>query len=362
MNFADLQQTEVTLYGKGNNIVQMKFPVPPELKYNLRTKRVGIQDLEIDVSSFPRFVPTLSFWFGDVQQYKAGSANDMEAGNNGFNGEKDQLGYFFVIRKADNSQACTSWVTWSNPNNIPYNNNFTDRRTTYLTPYYYCYNFMDFLDMCQQALVAGFTTVLGSAPLAVPTFLYYPITKTFKLTLPQSLGADWNIEMSNSLKEMFVFQSANINLGIRQDTNATVPTYQILWTNVSVSEDDYNASCSVSNTIYPFDLYFLECSTLPINKVSFISTRTQVLSGADFQSKIVKRWRKHYNAIERQQILEVETEEQIDKLRSFDKNTIDDDLLSFVMWVRTRREQEYIEWAMPVNQQIKFLLNTYSLV
>lgn len=367
MNFANLEQSEITLFGPGNNEVQMKFPVPPELQYNLRTKRVGIQDLEIDVSSFPRFVPALAFWDPNVMLYTAGSSADTFTGNNGFSGQKDQLGYYFVIRKNDNTRACTSYVTWSNPNNITYNATLTDSRTIYLTPYYYCYNVMDFLDMCQATILAGLTNVLGSAPAEVPTFLYYADSKTFQLTLPQSLGTDWNIEMSKSLKELFNFQTTAINLGVNTATisNPTplmIPTYQIEWTNVSIAEDDFNASCKVSNTIYPFDLYFLECATLPINRMSFISTRTTVYSGADLQSRVLKRWRKQYNAIERDEILEIDTEDQIDKLKPMDQNKIEDPLLTFVLWVRTRREQEYIEWRMPQNHQIKFLLNTYSLV
>lgn len=363
MEFANLEQSEITLFGKGNNEIQMKFPIPPELMYNLRIKRVGIQDLEVDVSSFPRFVPSLSWWNSNSQTYSAGSSNDTNVNNNGFSGQKNQLGYFFVIRKNDNTRACTSWVTWSNPNNINSANisNSTDQRAIYLTPYYYCYNFMDFLDMCQSAIVAGLTDVLGSAPTAVPTFLYYADSKTFKLTIPQSLGTTWNIEISQSLRDLFNFQVVPINFGSYTTPAMQVSTYQILWTNVSVAEEDFNASCKVSSAIYPFDLYMLECTNLPINTMNFVSTKTQILYQSDLRKKILKRWRKQYDAIERDQILTIEQQDEIDRLRPMLEDRVQDDKLTFVLWVRTSREQEYIEWTMPQNQQIKFLLNTYSL-
>ena len=158
MNFANLEQSEITLYGQGNNDVMMKFPVPPELQYNLATKRVGIQDMEIDTRSFPRFIPQLLWYDTNVNSYTGGSTVQNRIGDSDF---YDVLGYFFVIRKNDNSISCTSFVQWSNPNNFTTfpTLNGPDPRTIYLTPYYYCYNFMDFLDMCQQAIVAGLTNV-----------------------------------------------------------------------------------------------------------------------------------------------------------------------------------------------------------
>ena len=221
---------------------------------------------------------------------------------------------------------------------------------------------MDFLDMCQQAIVAGLTNVLGTAPTSVPTFLFYPATQTFRLTIPQTLGDDYNIEMSSSLKDLFNFQTTQISLGYNILSNNPITTYQIVWTNVGTVEDDYNASCRISNNIYPFDLYMLECSTLPINPMTFVSTRTRIFNGADLQKKIVKRWRNQYDMLDRYTSLTLDTEEQTDKLRPMTASKMNDNVLTFILWVRTRREQEYLEWALPQGNQIKFLLNTYALV
>ena len=135
MNFANLEQSEITLYGQGNNDVTMKFPVPPELQYTLMSKRVGIQDMEIDTQGFPRFVPQLFWYDADVNSYKTGAVIDNEIGGGDF---YDALGYFFVIRKNDNSIACKSVVQWSNPNNFTSFPTFNgpDPRSIYLTPYY----------------------------------------------------------------------------------------------------------------------------------------------------------------------------------------------------------------------------------
>jgi hypothetical protein len=168
--------------------------------------------------------------------------------------------------------------------------------------------------------------------------------------------------MSSSLKDLFNFQTTQISLGYNILSNNPVTTYQIVWTNVGTVEDDYNASCRISNNIYPFDLYMLECATLPINPMTFVSTRTRIFNGADLQKKIIKRWRNQYDMLDRYTSLTLDTEEQTDKLRPMSANKLNDNVLTFILWVRTRREQEYLEWALPQGNQIKFLLNTYALV
>ena len=356
MEFTNLQQSEVTLIGNGNNVMQ--YPIPPELQQGLRTKRVGIQNLEIDASSFPRFVPLLAHFNTNSKNYLAGSTNDSSASYNDF--DSNMTEHFFVIRKNDNTRACTSWVLWSNPNNIqePFLGNLSNR-SMYLQEYFYCYNFMDFLDMCQTALVVGFTDVLGVAPTTNPIFIYDAESKVFELSIPLDLTADWNVEMSQSLKNIFNFQTIKINTGYNSVTNLPISTYQVLYTQIGIQEQFLRSVCKVSNTVYPFDLFFIEVN-LPFNRIIFNKSGNS-MEQVDLQKRVLRQWRKQYNAIEREEIISIDTEDITDKLKPMINDAIQDNYLQFTLWVRARNPQEYIEWPLPVGQTIKFLLNTYSI-
>ena len=57
MNYANLQQTEITLYGNGRT--NLTCPVPQYLKQNLISKRIAVQDFYMTMKNIPKFIPKI---------------------------------------------------------------------------------------------------------------------------------------------------------------------------------------------------------------------------------------------------------------------------------------------------------------
>jgi hypothetical protein len=368
MDFRNMQTSELTLVQAPNN-TGLSCPIPPELQQDLYTKRVGIQDLVIDTSQIPRFIPQVALTKNvfSVLNYRAGSNADYALPPPlATNLNIDVLNYFINYRAKDNSSCYTSYVMWNDPNNLPPPRVAdVDELSVYLLPYFFCHNFMDFISMVQYSINVAIETVVGNP---IPDtqkclFKYDASTKTYQLSVAQQYLANFDIEFSESLYELFRFQSTQINVGYNLFlNNAPVTTRQLVW-NDRFELDGvlyYNAVTDVKNTIFPFDLFFLT-TNLPLQQTYFINSADQNIAQAEAYT-ILHKWRIQGNALELQEYLNIQPENLSNRLKSLTGNKVGDTRLRFQLYVRTRREQELIEWQVPQNEQIQMSLATYSVI
>lgn len=370
MNFPSLKQAEISLNRTAydsNTSPLLKCPTPSHIQRNLDAKRIGIENLLMTMDKIPRFIPE----FGGSSQssnfyYTAGSTNDQRIGQADFS--HNALNYFVNVRKSDNSQAVTSYLTWTNPNNlnIPSGNIYTSPQNVYYEPYYYSYNFMDFVTITQTAINAGFTAILGT-PIPNPClFLFDASNSTFILQMDTTYDNTYVIEFSENLKQLFNFQTQTINLGYASNTSnprTYMSTFLIQWSDLTetVGASSYTmATCKISNTIYPFDLFILS-SDLPVNTVDFFSSNDNAMT-LDKSKKVLFMWRKDFNAIDMPIKFEIINEGVANKLKNFTASNFDNNFISFTFTMRTRRENLYIDWIFQPSDKIEFTLNTYSLI
>lgn len=369
MNFPSLKQCEISLcktVNDSNNTPILKCPTPNQLRVNLDAKRVGIENLLITMDKIPRFIPEYggspnSSYFN----YTAGSTSDTKINNPDFG--VNILNYFVNVRKLDNSEAVTSYVTWTNPNNLQKPNNmYYTPSNVYYEPYYYSYNFMDFVTCVQVAINEAFTEILG-APITNPCiFQFDASSNTFILQMDNTYEATYDIEFSPNLKQLFNFQTSAVNLGYLTtpaSPRTYIQSYLIQWSDFteSIGSVTYTvATCKISNTIYPFDLFILSCD-LPINTIDFFSSYDNAIS-IDKSKKVLFMWRKDFDAIDMPVKLEINNEGVANKLKNFTANSFDNNYISFTFSMRTRRDNIYIDWVFQPSDKIEFTLNTYSLI
>ena len=370
MDFRNYNSSELTL--ELSNVAQsnLQCVVPPELQQNLYGKRVGIEELQLDTSQIPRFIPQVALTKNvySVVNYRGGATttNTQIPSAGGTNMNIDCLNYFINYRKKDNTECYTSFVMWTDPNNLPAPRvGLVDEISVYSMPYFFCYNFMDFLTMVQKSINVAIETVLNNP---IPAgqesmFKYDASTKTYQLSVENNYVLDWDIEFSASLYELFRFQSVQVNVGYQDFVdNAPVTTYRIVWNDRFFVDETlyYNATCEVKNTILPFDLFMLT-TNLPIQPTTFInSVDTNIDQATSFQ--ILHKWRIHGNALEMQEYLNVRPENLVNRLKTLVSNSIGSQTLKFQLIVRTRREHEYIQWQVPLNEQLQISLATFTVV
>ena len=285
MDFRNMNTSELTLVRADNSRLELSCVVPPELQKDLYTKRVGIEELSVDTSKIPRFIPTVALtqFTSTVTNYWGGSSNDSQLpppANTNLN--IDVLNYFINYRQKDNSRCYTSFVMWNDPNNLPAPNiNIVDATSVYSLPYFFCYNFMDFMSMVEYSINVAIETYTG-APIPdgqQALFKYDALSKTYQLSIAQTYLTNFDIEFSEGLYELFRFQSIQINSGSNTQLNIPVTTYQIQFNDRFGIGDTfyYNSVCEVKNTIFPFDLMFLT-TNLPVQPTYFINSVDQNLA------------------------------------------------------------------------------------
>jgi len=366
-----MTQSELTLEPINRNDAILKCPCPLELRENLRTKKVGIQEMVVDTSKIPKFVPQVAFSYGPTSAtlYKGGSSNDsIIPPPEQILANQDALQYFINYRANDNSKCITSIVMWNDPNNLPVPNpSIVDEISVYSLPYYHCYNFMDFLTMIQLTINNAIATNLGNP---IPAgkeslFKYDASTKTFQLTVCDEYVTNHKIEISQSLQDIFRFQAFQINTGFFT-TGGTdeIPynTYQITFNDIFAvgSNTFYQSTTDVKNTIFPFDLCFVT-SNLPIPSVTFINSVDQNIGEAT-KFNILHKWRIIGNVLEMNEYLNVKPDNVVNRLKSLLNNEFNNQNIEFSLYFRTRIEHEFIKWTFPIDEEIDISLVTYDII
>lgn len=371
MDFRNMSQSELTLEPVNRNDNILKCPVPPELRENLRIKKVGIQEMVVDTSKIPKFVPQVAYPYGaqSITFYKGGSSNDsIVPPPEQLIINQDALQYFINYRANDNSKCITSVVMWNDPNNLPVpNSSVVDSISVYSLPYYHCYNFMDFLTMVQLTINNAIATNLGNP---IPAgkeslFKYDASTKTFQLTVCDEYVTNHKIEISQSLQDIFRFQSAQINAGFLQSPgNPDYPynTYQITFNDIFAvgSNTFYQATNDVKNTIFPFDLCFIT-TNLPVPPVTFINSADQNIGEAT-KFNILHKFRIKGNVLEMNEYLDIAPTNVVNRLKTLLDDSFNSQHLTFSMYFRTRVEHEFIKWTFPIDEEIDISLVTYNVI
>lgn len=348
LNFANIKQSEISLTGNGSNS-RISVRTPEELKTDLMVKRLALQSLELSTKSIPRFIPVLATQAS--RDYIAGATTNTSNSGSAFTNLTD---YFINIRAKDNSVCQTSFVYWTNINNttIPY---FPDARSIFYEPYYYCYDFTDFLEMVQHAINVGLLAITG-LPVSTPaTFVYDAESNTFNLSVSTAYETAYYFEFSPELQNVFGFATSQVNLG-------TFITFRLKWGPmlVDINGVDYvNISTKPKNSIFPFDLYVIQ-SDLPLTPVSFISS-TDPVNSYVLQSPIVYMFRDKDLHIHSGNDIVLTNNNILERQKTFEQNTFGDPTCSFRLILRTKKYQEFIEWVLPVGEKLSFTLNTYRL-
>lgn len=379
MNLGDRKIDNITLYSDGNS-PSMKVGTPDKLKDNLTLKKIGFKKITINSYNLPQFIPDIPK--RNLMTYTPGSANDLVINDpNSTANIAVALGYFVVVRTKDNNQACASWLKYNNPNNIvpsfanynitnvpnPTNADVYDvlEPQKYELPYYYMYNFTDFLKYVAQAIDDGIKAVTPTSGFPSTICIYDNVSKCFNLSINNTVDITYYIEFSESLYKLLRFNAKTINnLGTTTINNVQYfqNTYRIefLAINRVINGFTYvNSVSRIKNLIGPFDTFILECPSLPLQYTTFRSSKDAFQSySATF--KAVKIWKKKLNILDMDENIYDEELDLADDLFSFTSDQPSGQYLEFRLIVKTQNGK-FIEWVFPKEEVLEGLLYTYDI-
>ena len=374
-SFSDLRTRRISLIGDGRHPA-MNVPLPLILRDNLLTKRIGIRDMTLDTTSLPRFVPSIFVNSGsNLQNFDTGAPDSIYTPRD-IDFDVDITNYYVIIRKKaadpllqpEGTRACCSFVVWNDPNNLskaPRPNEVTPF-TVYALPYYYSYNFMDFLTMVETAINKGYEKLFGSYPTNPVYLVYEAETQTFNLSAVPDMAGDnsqYQIEFSQNLYDIFRFQHVQINPSYFTNTNIHIPTYVIKFSPISVDYGNVNylnTTCRSTNNIFPFDLFFLECN-LPLQQTLFSSSNDTSINDEQPYT-ILYEWKIKQNALNLDDYLTEERTNLVERLKQFNENYMQGDKLRCRLFARTRKEGFFIELVLQAGEKLEFGLNVYNVI
>lgn len=386
MNFGTLNRENITLHSDGRKS-SMTVSTPISLLENLKVKRMAVKQMTIDIKSFPQFIPELSIT-DELLNYNAGAiATNLSIGQPTGNFDSivlgAYLGYFVTVRDLNGLRSATVYVQYLNPNNIPVivpplnmmNAPVKDimnylNQQRYYNPYYFMYNYLDFLQYVASAIDKGYNALNVGAELTAgqKTYCTYDqANKTYSLSVSAQLS-NYVVEFSSSLHNLLKFNAQLINNtgtffktdnpGVKYFSNV----YRLIFNPLQVYIDNnlyLNVSAKVINNIFPFDTFILECPTLPLNQMYFRSSK-DILQSFSMRFNAVKVWKKKINILEMDQNLYDETLDAPDDAVGFTGNQQISSFLEFKLFAKSK-EGNYLEWTFPEGEAIEFILNIYNV-
>ena len=354
LNFANITTSDFVLKGTGNN-VHLKAITPNALKKDLMVKRLLCQSVYLTTGSIPRFIPLLATAARHAYNAGASVTNWDNLGTNSLQ-VISNTDYFFNIRKPDNTECYTSTIFWANVNNIAQPPAYLpDENSIYYIPYYYCYDITQFFDMMADTLNVGFVQATGGALANPCTVLYDASTNTVNISIPKTLSDGWNVEMSPSLTALMGMATTNVNFG-------TYITNQIKWSPllISINGVDYvNASAKLQPNLFPFDRYVV-ASDLPVTPVGFHVSTDPVIGGG-FSEQVLFMWREGEVEIQSGVPINMVNDNMFEKQKTFEEDTYSASQIEFKLLLRSKKNQNWIEWVLPVGEKLEITLNTVRL-
>jgi hypothetical protein len=353
MNYANLQQAEITLDGKGRN--ELSCPVPSWLLQHLIPKRIAVQDFYMTMGSIPKFIPRIA----TAETIAYGLGNAGATGSNESNSSMvpiNQTDYFINCRDSTNTNCFTAYIEWTNPNDAQTPIGQYTQADCEISPYFLCFNLMNFVSMIQTALNLAVTNIVGG-PLSSPCAFTYDVeSDTFNISIPQTYDA-YSIELSPSLKRLFNFETTLVRLG-------TIYTHKIIWSPILISINDVdcvNSACKGSTSLFPYDRLILT-TNLPITPTTFLDNSMTNFSQASDDLNVLFMLRRFDERIGVDVSVSDENTNMIERARTFIQEKHTDSMLSFRILLRSKATKNFIEWALPPGEKIELTLNTYNLL
>lgn len=378
MNFASVQKENITLIGNGKTSA-MKIPTPNCLQNNLLHKRIGIKSVTIDTSSIPRFIPRLIDW--SQFSYSSGATVDNLVFPTGgalniLLVAMNFLGYFVVLRKNDNTRACQSFVEYGNPNNLDQPQYLSTTMETMIsrqaqinfTPFYFMYDFSDFLEYVSTAIDHAFETLEPVTPYNPSYFVYDAATKTFELMVDVNIITNYHLEFDDALFKLFRFNSKKIN-NVGTSTGDGLPAFYYPTNRIRFqpfvkyigTDPYYNATCEVKNNIFPYNTFIIECQSLPLQYFNFRSTK-DTTNNCDNSFQSLKVWKKEFNSMNMDENLYDKSTDIADDANNFTSNTLGGQaFLTFRLILKTP-DDIFIDWILRENEKIDAILFIYDVI
>lgn len=385
MNLGNLSKENLTLYSDGKN-ASMKITTPISLIENLRTKRIGIKQLTIDSSSFPQFIPEVQT---KPEQQNYNPRGTITANVIGTYAGADwdsiilgrYLAYFVVLRTKNNEHSCASFLQYQNPNDFPQLNqpsNFGSLTSLeigkyideqrYKNPYYWMFNFTDFLNYISKAIDDAFNNLEPANPQPSTICLYDQANKTFHLSIAKYIYDNYYLEFSPELFKLLKFNATTINdvgtytIPPNPTINYFAKTYRIQFNPIETflnSDVYFSTVARAQNNIFPFDTFILESVSLPVKKTYFRSSKDESRTfTANFN--VVKLWKKKINILEMNQNIYSENEDITDDSTNM---TFDNNFNNFIDFklIAKGTNGEFVEWVFPEGESIEMIMYIYDI-
>lgn len=344
-NFTNREEISISL--NGNNTPTFSCDMPSSLRDGLLSKAMSVSSLYLNNTSIPIFIPELATSSTLTYNPGATTTNTVIGANGGINATD----YFVVFRnRSSNAVACAAIVQWVQTRNVSPPSSPPDENSVFTTPYYYCYDFADFLISVQNSITAAIVAVQG--PIYVtPVLLFDSATNTFNLSVPDTIGVDlvYSLEFSPKLIKLLPFQNIATNYG----------TFSLQWQQLTVALDSntyFLTTAPLYDTIFPFDLVLLNCN-LPMIPVEFISNQA---SAIPLQRRVFFKFRKANAGLSIYNFFEASNNYVFDKLHRFTQQSAAAARLNITLILRTRKNKNYIEWSFPSDSELSIDLGVFS--
>jgi hypothetical protein len=332
---------------QGNNTPDIVCDLPVALKTNLTQKALGVGTMTMNNSNIPVFIPELMS--EETNNYDCGTTGTSTY--IGKTGGINALDYFLVFRRADNSEAVMAVVQWipQPSQKVPFS--VPDENSVFTTPYYYCFDFMNFLGMITSQLN---NAILVYEPSTISSLNLDSETNTYNLYIQDNISMlmDYQLEFSPKLKELLPFETVEVNLGSSK-------TYRVNWNTFTMSINNvkyWNASAPMYD-VFPFDLILMNCN-LPMIPIEFVSN---VASAYPLQKEVFFMFEKAEPGINIYNKFRLVNDYLYDKLHRFTQDKPATNKFKTILILRTKKNKNYLEWNYPSTSEITLSLSVFEL-
>lgn len=254
-------------------------------KNNLQNKKVRVQKFYCNNSKVPIFIPDRminSAYFSSVVPNSTTNTyyDNRPAGLAVISGtslDSQSLKYFINFRKGDNSESHIVFLRQPlvDPDlEIP-PHPIVDDQQYYTNKFYWYYDFTHFLSQIELAF-SNFATLMAFPWTGRVTNFWQNKDGYFQLLARTELLADWDIEISESLLNLFPFKNIKINSNSDSLTgnNTTGTSYRLVFGDETLTVNTktfLEAQAVFYDTIFPFMQLLFVSDNLGLNPINFIN-------------------------------------------------------------------------------------------
>jgi hypothetical protein len=254
----------------------VRFRKPEFFKKNLDKKLIRIQKFTLNNKGVPCFIPNrlTSLTNGPYYSSSAGGIGILPQMGAVFG--INSLEYFIIIRSVNTSHVSSAsqqsflQLIPENPNTVPPIAPIDDDVTYYLTPYYYYFNFTDFLSLVEININNAYGAMLGSS--VYKQYASFVLSNDgITLYIDTGVQSQFIIEFSQSLIDILPFKSllSPYTVGAKSYM-IEFPVFQFPSAGVN-----YNiASCPLYESIFPFSELLINSDDMGVNYTIFLNNDT----------------------------------------------------------------------------------------